>query len=126
MGQNRPTVVYIPPNLDDSGGLLGGQIKTRNLIEAAIAILVIVAFCKLLGIFLPTIACTVVGAVLGLLALIVCLVGVKGEPLSVFILNVINYRKTASKVLMRMPMPNFANKEDLSKTQKKTKKKAKK
>ena len=46
-----------------------------------------------------------VGIVLALIIALIAVMGVRGEPLSIFILNIINYRQTSGYVPIRMPMP---------------------
>lgn len=101
----RPVYRYIPPNLSDTGGVFGGMFKMRNLIEAGVCIAIAVVISKIIGLFAPFIASASIGFVIGLLLALVAVVGVGGEPLSVFILNVITYKKTKGYFPIEMPMP---------------------
>lgn len=103
--RDRPVYAFIPPNLSQNGGLWGGLIKGRNLIEAAVGCGLLIFIFRILGIFLPFIPVLIAAAVSIVLMLVVTLMGVQGEPFSVFVLNVINYKKTAGFVGIRPPMP---------------------
>lgn len=98
----RPIYAYIPPNLGKIS-FLDGRIKLRNLAEAIIVILLAFLVNAGLGLFLPKLisftVCLVIIIILGIPALF----GLGGEPLSVFILNIINYANTRTYVTLRPP-----------------------
>lgn len=102
---DRPTNAYIPPNLSDAGGIMGGMLKMRNLIEAGICIGIAVLVGKLVSIVVPSVITMVVFVVIGAIVALVAVVGVQGEPLSILFLNVINYRRVSGYCQIRMPMP---------------------
>ena len=108
--EDRPTNAYIPPNLNSTGGLLGGMIDTRRLIEAAIGVAFAAFLFVLLKPFVPLIiisyACIAIGVGLGA----VCLLGIRGEPFSIFLLNIFNYEHRRIFVTLRPPMPETAKK----------------
>ena len=101
----EPIREYIPPNLAENGGMLGGIIKARNAIETVIVIMLAVFIGKGIGHFAPPLIATAITIVIALIAGAVSLIGINGEPLSIFIFNVINYRKTSGYVPIRLPMP---------------------
>ena len=101
----RPTQGYIPPNLSEDGGVFGGMFKIRNLVEAGVCAGLAILLARLLYTIIPYVFVMLSGVVVALLVGIVALIGVRGEPLSVFIINIISYRRTCGYVPMRMPMP---------------------
>lgn len=80
---------FIPPNFIDTGTVMGGAIKLRNLIEAIVVAAVIVIPVFQLSISLSTkiIIVCVTALPLGLLAII----GVNGESLSAFLFGFFKY-----------------------------------
>lgn len=104
---DRPTQGYIPPNLNEDGGVFGGMLKMRNLVEAGIcgggAFMLTNLLSKIVPVF--SVVIMLVGIVLALIIALIAVMGVRGEPLSIFILNIINYRQTSGYVPIRMPMP---------------------
>lgn len=103
---NDPTNAYIPPNLSETGGVFGGMFQLRNLVEGGIFLGLFILLGKMVTTFLipsmyVTIAFFLIGAMIGIIAVI----GVGGEPLSIFCLNVIIYRKVSGYCQIRMPIP---------------------
>ena len=102
---NRPTNAYIPPNLSETGGVFGGMLKMRNLVEAGFCLGGIVLIGKIVSLIIPSVITTIVFLVIGIVVGLIAVTGVRGEPLSVFILNVIIYRRVRGYCQLRMPMP---------------------
>lgn len=104
--ENRPVYAYIPPNLSSTGGLLGGMLDTRKVIEGIIG----AGLAAVLYLFLhPLIDSVIVFYVclgIGILLLIAGLLGVNGEPFSVFLFNIANYEQRRIFVTLRPPMPD--------------------
>lgn len=98
----RYTEGYIPPNLG-GGTVFGGMFKIRNVIEAAIVGLTFYFLGVILQKFIPMIIATAVSLVLGGGFAFVAAIGINGEPLSIFILNIINYSNGRNFVTLRPP-----------------------
>lgn len=101
----RPTYVYIPPNVTGGGSFAGGLISIRNAIEGIIVV-AFFALIKYIADFLIPFA--VVGWIflfIGIGIGLVCVMGINGEPASIFLLNVINFENRRVFVTLRPPMP---------------------
>lgn len=111
--QEKPTYVYIPPNIGggDGGTALGGAVSVRNLIETGVAILLTLLLRVLIGRLIPfaIVGWIVIFAGLGLC--LACFTGVNGEPLSMFIVNIINYNNRRVFVTLRPPVPRSKKEE---------------
>lgn len=105
--EDRPVYSYIPKNLDATGGLFGGAVDTRRLIEGIIGALIAVILYRILSIFFHSENVLYVCAIIGIALFAACLAGGNGEPLSIFLLNFINYEKRRIFVTLRPPMPDF-------------------
>lgn len=93
---------YIPRNLGN-GTIWDGKIKIRNLAEAAAVGIIIYLLSKLLQLFLPDLVAIGIRIILWAVFCFIAVVGVNGEPLSIFILNVINYSNTRTYVTLQPP-----------------------
>lgn len=82
----------IPTNFMETGYVMNGAVSIRNAIEAGVMALLGVSFCKLLPIPGGTQAITYCILICGPLGL-VGLYGVGGDPLSVFIIDFIKWRR---------------------------------
>lgn len=99
----RKTVGYIPRNLG-GGTVWDGRLKSRNAIEAVIIITAIGFATKILELFLPYLVFISIRIILcGIFGLLAA-VGINGEPLSVYVLNIINYSNTRTYVTIRPPL----------------------
>lgn len=105
MAGNRPTEAYVPPNLSDTGSLIGGMFKMRNAVEAGIMFGLTFIVEKIVHLLIPSIYTTVVFLIIGALLGLIALMGVGGEPLSIFVLNCIIYRRVSGFCQLRMPLP---------------------
>lgn len=99
----RRTQGYIPRNLG-GGTIWDGRLKIRNTIEAVIVCFAVYLFTKLLGLFLPYLVVITTRLVLWVLLGGLTLHGAYGEPLSIFLLNMINYSNTRTYVTLRPPL----------------------
>lgn len=88
--EEAPQVYYIPANYDDSGGVLGGRIGTRNAVELAV-------FCGPL-VFLESkilrfsIQTNIIIALITILPVaFLCVFGVGGETISQLLLALVRY-----------------------------------
>ncbi len=97
----------IPQNIDETGGILGGMFKTRNAIEAISVSLFIIAFFHIFLSFIPfkirfILEISIIGA-----AGFFFLVGINNQPVSIAILDTINFSKTGCVTILRKPMPDM-------------------
>ncbi len=90
-----------------TGGILGGPIDTRRVIEALIGASVGVGIYKLLSPYIHSSMLLYICGFIGLILFAAGLIGGNGEPLSVFIFNFINYERRRYFVTLRPPMPDF-------------------
>lgn len=88
--EEAPQVYYIPGNYDDSGGVLGGRLGTRNAVELCV-ICGPIAFLefKLLHFSIQTNLIIAIVTLLPLAAL--CIFGIGGETLSQILFALIRY-----------------------------------
>lgn len=94
--------IFIPPNIEDAGSMFGGMFTTRNVCEAAIGIGIGALAYRLLY-FLPVIPRISVSAVITILLVLLGLLGIGGKPVSVWLTDTLNYKKTRCVVTLRMP-----------------------
>lgn len=105
--ENRPVYAYIPPNLSSTGGLLGGMLDTRRVIEGIIGAGLAFAIYLMLRPFIGGAILFYICTGVGLALLIVGLLGVNGEPFSIFLFNIANYEQRRIFVTLRPPMPEL-------------------
>lgn len=105
MEKNRPTIAYIPPNLTESGGALGGIVNRRNLIEFVIFLVFNFFLWFFLSNLISTVLCVTGFLIMALIGGVPIIKGINGEPISVFILTFFTYRKSNKFLEMQMPMP---------------------
>jgi hypothetical protein len=105
--ENRPVYAYIPPNLSSTGGLLGGMLDTRRVIEGMIGAGIAIMFYLLLRPIVGGAILFYICAGIGLALLVVGLLGVNGEPFSIFLFNIANYEQRRIFVTLRPPMPEL-------------------
>lgn len=95
---------YIPPNLDDNGGVLGGLVKKRNALEALIYIGFILLLVKILIPVVSPIVLIIAFVVLGIPGAILFLAGIDGQPISRMVIRRIKYKKNKGVFTLRMPI----------------------
>ena len=100
--ENMRTVGRIPRNMG-AGTVWGGMFKIRNLIEAAVVIAIVYLLTKVLAMFLPYMPVLALRLILWLLLGLLAVKGVGGEPLSVYLLNILNYSNTRTYVTLQPP-----------------------
>ena len=105
--EERPVYSYIPKNLNATGGLFGGAVDTRRLIEAIVGALIAVLIYRFLNMFFKGDIVFYISATIGVALFAAGMAGGNGEPLSVFLLNFINYERRRIFVTLRPPMPEF-------------------
>jgi len=105
--QERPTYAYIPPNVGggDGGTFLGGAISIRNAIEAVVVFFISILLKVVIGKVIPFPVVGWIVVFIGIAFAIITVAGVNGEPMSLFLLNVINYRNRRVFVTLRPPVP---------------------
>lgn len=108
--EERPTYSYIPKNLNSTGGLFGGSVDTRRLIEGLIGAGIAALLYRGLSTFINSDSLIYVCAGIGMVLFGAGLLGGNGEPLSIFLFNFINYENRRIFVTLRPPMPDFESK----------------
>ena len=98
----RYTERYVPPNLGKIT-FLDGRIKIRNAAEAITVGILAFGVNALLSKFLPAFVSFIVAVIIIVLLGLPALLGVGGEPLSIFILNIINYSNSRTYVTLKPP-----------------------
>lgn len=114
----RRTQGYIPRNLG-TGTLWDGRLKARNAVEAVIICAVVYGLTKILGLFLPYLVTISIMLVLWVLLGGLALVGIYGEPLSIYVLTALNYSNTRTYVTLRPPQRQLPEAEKKSRRQQK-------
>lgn len=102
---DRPTRAYIPPNLSETGGMFGGMLKTRNVVEAVIYVALFFILGKIISSIIPFSFSAIATAVGAIIVGVIALIGIGGEPLSIFFLNIVNYRRSKAFVPIKLPLP---------------------
>lgn len=108
--KDRPIYSYIPKNINATGGLFGGSVDTRRLIEGLIGAFIAIGLYRLLSPFIHSEMLLYICAILGIALLVAGIAGGNGEPLSIFLMNFINYENRRIFVTLRPPMPTFEKK----------------
>lgn len=96
--ESRPSIYYIPENFLGESRLLNGQIRTRYLIDSVALSIILAA-----AIALPLLLFVVRDASINVKATVLIIsvapgflagqIGYNGDPISIFLLNVMNWRK---------------------------------
>lgn len=97
---------FIPRNVEDTGGVFNGMFKTRNVIEAFIGTGTIYVLFHFILVFIPSTLRIILGLTLGAMCAIFFIVGANGQPVSVAVLDSINFRRTRCVVVLRKPRPD--------------------
>lgn len=108
--EERPTYSYIPKNLNSTGGLFGGSVDTRRLLEALGGLAIAYVLYNVISMFIQSENTLYICAFIGLGLFAAGMAGGNGEPLSVFLFNFINYENRRIFVTLRPPMPEFTSK----------------
>ncbi len=108
----QPIVYSIPKNFIDKSTVLGGEIATRNAIEGAILVIItgypIMAFLNISLTYKIIIAFTIT-LPFGMLGVM----GIKGEPITSFVLNLYKYTKNRRIIGMKEGLESKYYKETL-------------
>lgn len=107
---SRRTQGYIPRNLG-GGTVWDGRLQVRNTIEAIIVAVLVYGFTKILELFLPYLVVISIRLILWILLGGITLKGVYGEPLSVYLLNMINYSNSRTYVTLKPPQRSLTEEE---------------
>ena len=91
-------------NIEDSGGILGGRIKTRNVIEGIIILVVLGLAWKILTYPFGFIIKTLTFLLFVLMPSIVGFIGIGNESFVQWLLEVFFFKKKRRKVIFRLPM----------------------
>lgn len=108
--EDRPVYSYIPKNINATGGLFGGAVDTRRLIEALIGAGIALVIYRLLSTVIHSEVLMYICGILGIALFAAGMAGGNGEPLSIFLMNFINYENRRIFVTLRPPMPDFGAK----------------
>ena len=100
----EPQEFFIPVNIEDSGGILGGRIKTRNVIEGIIILVVLGLAWKILTYPFGFIIKTLTFLLFVLMPSIVGFIGIGNESFVQWLLEVFFFKKKRRKVIFRLPM----------------------
>lgn len=111
--QEKPTLIYIPPNVGGGtkGISIGGVTTVRNLIEASVVFFTSLFLMLLVRLIIHISFISWIIVFVGLVAAFFCVMGVNGEPMSVFFLNVLSYNNRRIFVTLRPPVPKDKGKE---------------
>lgn len=118
----RRTQGYIPRNLG-AGTIWDGRLVVRNAIEALVVVAVVYVISKVMELFLPYLIVVSIRLILWVLLGLITLHGVNGEPLSVFIMNIINYSNSRTYATLKPPQRELPPEEKTRAKEKKTSKK---
>lgn len=105
--EDRYIYQEIPPNIGASGNMLGGMINTRRAIEGIVAAVAIFFIYKVVHAVLAFKAVTYTFLLLGVLIAGLFVIGINDEPVSVYLVGVINYERRRVFVTLRPPMPDL-------------------
>ena len=83
----------------------------RNTVEAIIVAALVYGFTKILELFLPYLVVISIRLILWFLLVGITLKGVYGEPLSVYLLNMINYSNSRTYVTLKPPQRSLTEEE---------------
>ena len=95
---------FIPINIGDDGGVLGGRFKKRNMIEAVIIGLLLTLVWKIICYPYDIIVKVVAYIILVIPVVLFAIVGVNNESLLEFLLEYLAYKKKRRKMKFRLPM----------------------
>lgn len=107
----RKTVGYIPRNLG-GGTVWDGRIKIRNAIEAIVVCVIVYIITKFLSLFLPYLAVVSIRVICWFLFGGLAAVGVGGEPVSIYLLDIVNYSNTRTYVTLKPPQREIQTDEE--------------
>ena len=95
---------FIPINIGDDGGVLGGRFKKRNMIEAVVIGLLLTLVWKIIFYPYDIIVKIVAYIILVIPVVLFAIVGVNNESFLEFLLEYLAYKKKRRKMKFRLPM----------------------
>lgn len=95
---------FIPINIGDDGGVLGGRFKKRNMIEAVVIGLLLTLVWKIIFYPYDIIIKIVAYIILVIPVVLFAIVGVNNESFLEFLLEYLAYKKKRRKMKFRLPM----------------------
>ena len=95
---------FIPINIGDDGGVLGGRFKKRNMIEAVVIGLLLTLVWKIIFYPYDIIVKIVVYIILVIPVVLFAIIGVNNESFLEFLLEYLAYKKKRRKMKFRLPM----------------------
>lgn len=100
----EPAQYFIPINIGDDGGVLGGRFKKRNMIEAVVIGLLLTLVWKIIFYPYDIIIKIVAYIILVIPVVLFAIVGVNNESFLEFLLEYLAYKKKKRKMKFRLPM----------------------
>ena len=94
----------IPLNVDDGGGFFGGQIKTRNAVEAFISVILVFFLLRALLFFIGEKVRIVIALVLAIVVGIFFLAGIDGRSITEYLILWIRHKKSMGTYVLGMPV----------------------
>ena len=95
---------FIPINIGDDGGVLGGRFKKRNMIEAVVIGLLLTLVWKIIFYPYDIIIKIVAYIILVIPVVLFAIIGVNNESFLEFLLEYLAYKKKRRKMKFRLPM----------------------
>lgn len=95
---------FIPINIGDDGGVLGGRFKKRNMIEAVVIGLLLTLVWKIIFYPYDIIVKIVAYIILVIPVVLFAIIGVNNESFLEFLLEYLAYKKKRRKMKFRLPM----------------------
>lgn len=95
---------FIPINIGDDGGVLGGRFKKRNMIEAVVIGLLLTLVWKVIFYPYDIIVKIVAYIILVIPVVLFAIIGVNNESFLEFLLEYLAYKKKRRKMKFRLPM----------------------
>lgn len=100
----EPAQYFIPINIGDDGGVLGGRFKKRNMIEAVVIGLLLTLIWKIIFYPYDIIVKIVAYIILVIPVVLFAIIGVNNESFLEFLLEYLAYKKKRRKMKFRLPM----------------------
>ena len=94
----------IPLNVDEGGGFFGGQIKTRNAVEAFIAVILVFFLLRLALFFVGEKIRIVIALVLAIVVGIFFLAGIEGRSVTEYLVLWLRHKKSMGTYVLGMPV----------------------
>ena len=110
-----PETYYIPGNVTDNGNVAGGMLKLRNLIEAIVLGLIMLALWRLIFYPFGLIVKTIGFGLTVMPVVAFALIGIKGESLLEWCIEFIYFQKKKRVMIFEIPRPESIKKKRFGK-----------